>query len=409
MLKLWKTPVLHNKVLLKSVKGKALASIQKFNFSGDGHGHGHSGSESDHEHGHHEEHHEHHDHHEGKDIPIVSDAHFHEEARSRIFNHQEKFSVDNLLGQLKEPLVQFKTKPDASVIEVYKSQDEYINFLAQSFERKALEKYPEYKTHLEQFKHLIPNYDSLNAYQREAYTLDTYLHWKLELEELQIRESYNFSGTPLERARQRLNFFQNLTKEDHHHDTRHMHHLKEKLNKILSTEADFEEFKQRYNESAEKQLVEDIMEKRKSSVYFDIVENKAELHHDLYDLKAPGNKHRIDTSVTPHDHIHPQHYLKNPELVNEEKWKYLAYFDIVLDQHLRQVRPSSISPNEEMFKYVKDENKPLKNLEDHLLDNMYYDYLYTLENEFYVKFKEEIRSVVKKMNKNEDVEDKVRK
>jgi hypothetical protein len=414
MLKLWKTPVLQNKVLLKSIRGRAMNSLQKFSFSGDSHGHGsgHSGSESDHEHGHHEheEHHGEHEHgHHGehKDIPLVSDAHFHEEARSRIFNRQESFSVESLLGKLKEPLVQVQAKPDASVTQVYKSEDEYVNFLAASFERKALEKYPDYKKHLEQFKHLIPNYESLNAYQREAYTLDTYLHWKLELEELQIRETYNFSGTPVERARQRIGFFQNLVQEDHHHDSRIMHHLKEKLQHILSTEADYEEFKQRYNEAVEKQLVDSIVEKRKSNFYFNIVTNNAELHHDLYDLKAPGNKHVKDTSVTPHDHIHPQHWLKNPEKVNEEKWKYLAYFDIVLDNHLRQVRPSSISESDEMFKYVKDEFRPLKNLENHLLDNMYYDYLYTLDNEFYVKFKEEVRRVVGHMEKNQVVEDKV--
>ena len=85
----------------------------------------------------------------------------------------------------------------------------------------------------------------------------------------------------------------------------------------------------------------------------------------------------------------------------------LAYFDIVLDQHLRQVRPSSISESEEMFKYVKDEFKPLKNIENHLRDNMYAEYLYTLDNEFYVKFKQEINRVVGGMTKNEDPEDKV--
>ena len=80
----------------------------------------------------------------------------------------------------------------------------------------------------------------------------------------------------------------------------------------------------------------------------------------------------------------------------EEKWKYLAYFDIIIDQHLRQVRPSSISESEEMFKYVKDEYKPLKSLRDDYLDNMYWDYLYTLDNEFYLKFREEIQRVMGK-------------
>ena len=244
------------------------------------------------------------------------------EVRSRIFNRTETFSVDNLLDKIKQPLIQIKTKPDASVIQLYKSEDDYINFLAKSFERKALEKYPDYKTDLEQFRHLIPDYENLNAYQREAYTLDTYLHWKLELEELKIRDAYNFSGTPLERAKQRVGFFDKLVAEDHHHDTRVMHHLKEKLKHILTGELEYQEFLQKYNETIEASLVDSIVEKRKKGFYFDIVKNKIELNTHLIDSKATGNKHKFESHVTPHDHIDPSHWHADPEKINEEKWKY---------------------------------------------------------------------------------------
>ena len=410
MLKLWKTPVLHNKVLLNAFKHRTLSQLSRFNFSasGDNHGHGtgHSGSETEGEHEH-EDHEDHHHSGEHKDIPFALDGNPASEIRSRIFNRTETFSVDSLLAKIKEPLIQIKTKPDASVIQLYKSEDEYINFLAKSFERKALEKYPDYKTDLEQFKHLIPDYENLNAYQREAYTLDTYLHWKLELEELKIQETYNFSGTPLERAKQRVGFFDKLVSEDHHHDTRVMHHLKEKLKHILTGELEYQEFLQKYNEEMEASLLENIVEKRKKGFYFDIVKNKVEINTHLINAKAAGNKHKFESHVTPHDHIDPSHWHKDPEKINEERWKYLAYFDIVLDQHLRQVRPSSISESDEMFKYVKDEFKPLKNIENHIRDNMYAEYLYTLDNEFYVKFKEEINKVIGGMRKNEDPEDKV--
>jgi hypothetical protein len=405
MLKLWKTPVLRERILLRKLAGKSgLLNQQKFNFSAGGHGDGHSGSGSEHDHDDHSEHHEEH-HHDG--YSSLNLENYNQEIRSRIFRKSEGFSVDKLLYQLNEPLQQITVKPDASQIEVYKSNEEYINFLAESFERKALEKYPEYKSSLNQYKHLIPNYDSLNNYAKEVYSLDTYLHWKLEVDELQIREAYNFSGSSFERANQRVNFFKNIIQEDHHHDTNIMHHLKVQLKNLLEKEKEFEDFKNKYNEEVERKLIHNIVEKRKKTLYYEIVENKQELNRQLFDLNSEGNRHKFVSSATPHDHIHPQHYNKDPEKLNEEKWKYLAYFDIILDQHLRQIRPSSISESEEMFKYVKDEYKPFKNIRSDFLDNMYYDYLWTLDNEFYQKFKEDIQKVVGEMNSPPEVEDKV--
>ena len=407
MLNLWKSTKV-NKTKLNQVLNKSMPFV-KFNvsyFSGGHHGHSASGSDhSDHEHDHHD-HHEHADH-EG-DHPIVPDGEYEKEARSRIFNKRETFSVEDILSGVKTPITKAKdTKIDPSQISTFSSEQEYIQFLAKSFENKALQRYPDYKNNLDEFKHLIPMYDKLNDYQREVYTLDTYLHWELEKSELETREMYNFSGTPVERARQRVAFFQKIVAEDHHHDNHLLHHLKEKLREILQKELDYEEFKHKYNETVENQLINNIIENRKKTFYYEITENKADLNKQIEDLKAPGNKWKFESSVTPHDHIHPQHWQKDPEKTNEEKWKYLAYFDIVIDQHLRQVRPSSISEYEEIYKYVKDQYKPLRHTEDHSRDNMYYDYLYTLENEFYVKFKEEITEYFENNATPPEPEDKV--
>jgi hypothetical protein len=310
---------------------------------------------------------------------------------------------------MKTPLVQSTNIPDVNLTQVYSSQQDYVNFLAKSFETQALKKYPDYKKNISEFQHLIPNYESLNTYQKEVLTLDTYLHWQLELEELKLREAYNFNGEKVKRARDRYAFFQKLMAEDHHHDTTIMHHLREKLQTILKNELEYEEFKHSYGENVHNQLLKEIVEKRSKGFYYDIVKNQVELNKEINDLNAPGNKHKFTSSVTPHDHINPQHFEHDHEKVNEEKWKYLAYFDIIIDQHLRQVRPSSISDNDEMFKYVKDEYKPLKFVESHLKNNMYYDYMYTLDNEFYVKFKEEMGKVYHNINTAKEEENKVKK
>ena len=182
-----------------------------------------------------------------------------------------------------------------------------------------------------------------------------------------------------------------MTKQDHQNDNKIMHHLKEKLNSVLESEVKFEEFKNSYNEKIQDLLMQKIMEKRKSNNYYNIVENKNQINQTITDMNAPENHLRIKPHAMPHDHIHQQHYLKDPKKSNEEKYKYLAYFDVILDHHIRQVRPES--QKDDIFKYVKEEYKQQRMYVDDIADNMYYDYKYTMDNEFYLKF-------VKEINKN---------
>ena len=108
-------------------------------------------------------------------------------------------------------------------------------------------------------------------------------------------------------------------------------------------------------------------------------------------MMAPNNKYKPHIYGNPHDHIHPQHYLNDPDKADQEKWKYLAYWDIYLDQYIRQVRPSDIDDHK--FKYVKDRNKPEFFSDNHIINNVYYDYLFSLDNEFYKKFYEDVKKV----------------
>ena len=167
-----------------------------------------------------------------------------------------------------------------------------------------------------------------------------------------------------------------------------MHHLREKLNEVLESELKFEEFKNSYNEKIQNLLVNKIMEKTKKNSYYKIVENKKEINQTIYDMNAPENVLRPKAHCYPHDHIHQQHFLKDPKKADQEKFKYLGYFDIILDQHIRQVRPEN--QKDDVFKYVKEEYKLPNVYKDDIRDNMYYDYKFTMDNEFYLKFVEEI-------------------
>ena len=174
-------------------------------------------------------------------------------------------------------------------------------------------------------------------------------------------------------------------------DNRIMHHLKEKIDDLLKNELEFEKFKHNYNEIVQSDIIKNIIEKKKESYYYEVVENKKDINITLTNLMAPNNKYKPHLSGNPHDHIHPQHFLKDPEKANQEKWKYLAYWDIFLDQYIRQVRPSNIDDHK--FKYVKMGNQPEFFMNDHLKNNMYYDYLFSLDNEFFKKFLEDVKKV----------------
>ena len=187
-------------ILKTNKKSLLLSNLQKYRFSG---GH-HSDSEHDHSHS---EHSDHEHHHEVKDPNYNEWVKYNNEERSRIFSRKnEAFNVEEMLSNAKNPLT--TSGRGMPHVEMFQSEAEYVNFLAESFQRRTLEKYPEYKRHLDQFVHRIPDYEGMNAYQREVYTLDAYLHWRLETAEDEIRAAYDFKGTSLEQARARFAFFE---------------------------------------------------------------------------------------------------------------------------------------------------------------------------------------------------------
>ena len=368
---------LKNSIFKVNKSSLQISNLQKFRFGG---GH-HSDSEHDHSHSEHSDH----EHTETKDPNFNAWVKYENEERNRIFSRKnDDFNVEEMLQNAKTPLRTIQK--DKNPVDLFQKEEEYINFLAETFERKTLEKYPEYKLHMDKFVHRIPDFEEMNAYQKEVYILDHYLHWQLETKEDDIRAAYDFKGTSLEQARQRFAFFEEMTKEDHQKDNRIMLNLKKKLNSVLESEVKFEEFKNSYNEKIQDLLMNKIMEKRKSNDYYQIVENKGQINQNITDMNIPENHLRIRPHGFPHDHIHQQHYLTNPKKSNEEKYKYLAYFDIIIDHHIRQVRPEN--QKDDMFKYIKEEYRQDIIYNDNIMENMYYDYKFTMDNEFYLKFVE---------------------
>jgi len=170
------------------------------NFSG---GH-HSHSDSDHD----DHHHEHH-------TTSSSEASETEDhlnlLRKRAFSKvPKKFSVDEILEKAKAPIT--KAEEKINYVSMFQNEDQYINFLANEFEKKAILKYPDYKKEIESFKHRIINFDRLNAYQKEVQTLNLYLLNKLDKDREDLTKAFqgNLEGTPLEQAKSRLNLMKSM-------------------------------------------------------------------------------------------------------------------------------------------------------------------------------------------------------
>lgn len=204
MLRLWNRKL--NQQLFCSLPN---TQLYKFNLKCMSGGHGNHESDSEHEHGHSD-----HSDHEGNGHNTHSENYseneiFYNNARSRIFkNNTENFSVEKLLQSVKAPLNDEKIKVDKRADKLFDTEQKYIDFLATNFEKKALEKYPNYKDNLNELKFRIKNFDQFNKYQQEVVLLDTYMYWQLEKQEQEIRTVYDVSGTTLEQAKKRLEFFE---------------------------------------------------------------------------------------------------------------------------------------------------------------------------------------------------------
>jgi hypothetical protein len=138
----------------------------------------------------------------------------------------------------------------------------------------------------------------------------------------------------------------------------------------------------------ESKLVEKVVEKRNSSMYYKIVENKIELNRELLNKQSSLNPHLPNYSIMPHDHISPQHFLKNPKEIHDNKLKYLAYFDIIIDQHIRHVRPNQ--PHDNQFKFTKKQYIPDIIEENDIGSNLFIEYKFNLESEYHVRCEQEI-------------------
>jgi len=72
----------------------------------------------------------------------------------------------------------------------------------------------------------------------------------------------------------------------------------------------------------------------KQSFYFKVDESKKEKNLKVYNVKAPGNKHRHHSVMLPHEHVHIQHLMNTKDLTKEKLFEIYAYYSYLVDLHI---------------------------------------------------------------------------
>jgi hypothetical protein len=119
----------------------------------------------------------------------------------------------------------------------------------------------------------------------------------------------------------------------------------------------------------------------KKNVYYEITQNKVDFNRRLSNLTSPLNPKKPIFDATIDEHIHPQHWLSDPFQAKADRWKYMAYFDLILDNHMRQVRPNGVY--DDIYTYVKPQHRPLYVAEEDFMNNMYFEYRFSHQNEYF--------------------------
>lgn len=332
----------------------------------------------------------------------------------------EKFEVLSLIERLREPAKGKKDnnlrRLDSSNKKLSHVHSEYCKFLAECFESTVTKKYPEYKQNLEELKKEIPNYDRLNPYEREVKTLDAYMNKQIrDLRE----ETYKKQGFELTKGtysyfgeKERMSPQQNyeaisrrkelLEKLTHvgEGDTSIVKTIKSKLGKVLNSQEKYAKFLKDYQDELEQNLMETVVEKRKMGY------TKKEIKTDktLKNLESPHNPHLSNPGVMVYDNIKIDDFKPHPDRMDSNRHKYLALYDLVIDQHLGRIRPSNLEDNINEYVnpvYSTDRNLDIYNStflknergnrsQNEYIDNSLYDHFCRLDGEYYVKFRAEL-------------------
>ena len=110
----------------------------------------------------------------------------------------------------------------------------------------------------------------------------------------------------------------------------------------------------------------------KSNFYFSLDEHKKDKNIKVYDFEAPGNKYRHPNVILPHEHCDIQHYVDTRDLTQDKLFEIYAYYSLMIDMHIAQVRPGIIDEKSYIPPHMSQ--KALTFAEPLHLNNMFFEH-----------------------------------
>ncbi len=80
----------------------------------------------------------------------------------------------------------------------------------------------------------------------------------------------------------------------------------------------------------------------RQNFFFTVDEAKKHTNLKVYNIKAPGNKHRKPQYILPHEHIDVENYIDTTGLEGDKLFELYGYYSYLIDLHIAQIRPDNL-------------------------------------------------------------------
>ena len=81
----------------------------------------------------------------------------------------------------------------------------------------------------------------------------------------------------------------------------------------------------------------------KENFFFKVDEQKKARNLKLWNMNAPGNKHRKPQVILPHEHVSPNHYIDVDGKDKDQLMEIYGHYAYLIDMHIAQVRPENLN------------------------------------------------------------------
>jgi hypothetical protein len=109
-----------------------------------------------------------------------------------------------------------------------------------------------------------------------------------------------------------------------------------------------------------------------SNYYFSYDAGKVSKNLKVHDFKAPGNNTRHPNVILPHEVCDIQQYVDTKDLTQDKLFEIYAYYSLLIDMHIAQVRPGII--DEVSYVPPHMNQRATSFASEPMLDNMFFEH-----------------------------------